>query len=118
MSKRWCPIGFNLFAIHPAPSTPQTVNITAIQYPVTTTWPYDGTQTVPFEDNVFQALEEYAAHYARIKELGGEFQEGMRLYEAYMKTAKRLTQISDRRDPLIFSTGFGAMQQTNPITQR
>jgi len=117
-AKRWAPIGFNLFVIHPAVSVAQTVNITAIQYPTTSAWPYDGTQTICFEDNYFQAIEEYAAHYCRIKEMGGEHQEGLQLLKAYMAVAKRMTQIQDRRDPLIFSENFGAGQRTNPTTQR
>jgi hypothetical protein len=115
---RWAPIGFNMFAIHPAVSAQQTVNITAIQYPTSDTWPYSGNETVPFEDNYFQALEEYAAFYASIKEMGGEFQNGLKLFQAYMKVAQRMTQIQDRRDPLIFSMNFGAGQSTNPTTQR
>ena len=117
-AKRWAPIGFNMFVIHPAVSTDQSVNITGIAYPTTSTWPYDGTQTVPFESNYFQALEEYAAHYARIKEMGGEHQMGLKLFQSYMAVAKRMTQIQDRRDPLIFSENFGASQRTNPTTQR
>jgi hypothetical protein len=107
-----------MFVVHPAPSQPQTVNVTAIQYPVTSTWPYDGTQAVPFEDNFFQLLEEYAAHYCRIKEMGGEFQEGMKLFESYLQGAKRMSAIQDRRDPLIFTSGYGAAGRTNPTTQR
>lgn len=114
----FAPIGFNLFVVHPAPAVPQVVQITAVQYPVTTTWPYDGTQTVPFEDNYFQIIEEYAAFYARIKELGSEFQEGLKLFDSYMQGAKRMTQIQDLRDPLLFTSGFGATQNVNPITKR
>jgi hypothetical protein len=115
---RWAPIGFNMFAIHPAVSTAQTVNLTAIQYPTTDVWPYTGSETVQFEDNFFELLEEYAAFYCRIKELGGEFQEGVKLFDQYMQGARRMTQIQDRRDPLLFTTGYGAGLNTNPTTRR
>lgn len=115
---RWAPLGFNMFAVHPAPSAPVNVNITAIQYPVKSAWPYDGTQTVPFEDNYFELLEEYAAFYCRIKEMGNEFQEGMKLFQQYMQGARRMTQIQDRRDPLLFSGAFGAVENVNPISKR
>lgn len=118
VARRWAPIGFNLFVVHPAPSTPQTVNVTAIQYPATDVWPYTGAETCIFEDNFFQLIEEYAAFYARIKEMGGEFSEGMKLFDQYMLGAKRLTQISDLRDPLLFTSGFGAAQNVNPTTRR
>ena len=117
-AKRWAPIGFNMFVVHPAPSIPQVVNINAIQYPVTDAWPYNGTETVPFEDNYFEALEIYAAAYARLKELGGEAQIGFQLFEQYLGIAKRMTQIQDRRDPLIFTSGYGAANRTNPTTMR
>jgi hypothetical protein len=115
---RWAPIGFNMFAVHPAVATAQTVNITAIQYPTTDVWPYTGAETVQFEDNYFQLIEEYAAFYCRIKEMGGEFQEGMKLFEQYMLGAKRMTQIQDKRDPLLFTSGFGGTQNVNPGTRR
>jgi hypothetical protein len=117
-AKRWCPIGFNMFAVHPACSTPQTVNVAAIQYPTTDVWPYDGTGTVPFEDNYFEALEIYAAAYCRLKELGGEAQIGFQLLDQYMGIAKRMTQIQDRRDPLLFTMSYGAAGKTNPTTMR
>ncbi len=115
---QWCPIGFNKFVVHPAPAYPQTVNIYAISYPIQQTWPYDGTSTVPFEDNYFQLIEEYAAFYCRIKELGTEFQEGMKLFEQYMAGARRMTQIQDLRDPLLFTMGYGGSQNVNPTTKR
>lgn len=118
VARRWAPIGFNMFCVWPACSTPQTVNVTAIQYPTTQVWPYDGTQTVPFEDNYFEALEIYASFYCRIKELGAEFQEGLKLFQQYMGIAQRMTQISDLRDPLLFSSGFGAANTVNPTTRR
>ena len=117
-AKRWCPIGFNMFVVHPAVSTPQVVNMAAIQYPTTDPWPYDGTETVPFEDNYFEALEIYAAAYARLKELGGEAQIGFQMLEQYLGIAKRMTAISDRRDPLIFTMGYGSAGRTNPTTKR
>ena len=115
---RWCPIGFGMFAIHPAVAQPQTVNITAIQYPTTDVWPYSGAEDCVFEDSFFQLLEEYAAFYCRIKELGGEFQEGMKLFDQYLAGAKRMTQIQDKRDPLLFTSGYGSTQNVNPSTRR
>ena len=115
---RWASIGLNMFAVHPAVSTPQTVNITAVAYPTTQVWPYDGTSTAPFEDNFFELIEIYCSFYARIKELGGEFEQGMKLFEQYMQGAKRMTQIQDRRDPLLFTSGYGAASNINPTTKR
>ena len=63
-------------------------------------------------------IEEYAAFYCRIKELGGEFEQGMKLFEQYMQGAKRMTQIQDKRDPLLFTMGYGAASNINPTTKR
>jgi hypothetical protein len=115
---RWCPIGVNMFAIHPAVAQPQTVNITAIAYPTTDVWPYTGNETVPFEDNFFELIEIYCSFYARIKEMGSEFQEGMKLFDQYLQGAKRMTAIQDLRDPLLFSSGYGSVQNVNPTTKR
>ena len=118
VAQRWAPIGFNMFVVHPAPAYPQTVNVTAIQYPATDTWPYSGSEAVQFSDEFFVALELYATHYATIKELGAEFQNGLRLFDQYMQLAKRMTGLQDLRDPLIFTSGFGASSNTNPTTKR
>ncbi len=104
---RWAPAGVNMFVVHPAPTTPITVTINYIQYPVTSPFPYDGTQTVPFHDEYFQAFEEYAAHYARIKETGAEFNDSIILYKQFMALAARMSQTEDRRDPLIFTQSWG-----------
>ena len=117
-SYRWAPVGFGTFVIHPAIATEQTVNLTAIAYPTTSVWPYDGTQTVPFQDEMFVALETYSAAYCRLKELGSEAQEGIKLMEQYFQMAKRLTQIEDKRDPLLFTMGFGASNNINPGNRR
>jgi hypothetical protein len=73
---------------------------------------------VVFEDNFFQLIEEYAAFYCRIKELGGEFQEGMKLFDQYLQGAKRMSAIQDLRDPLLFTSGMGATNNINPTTKR
>lgn len=117
-SYRWAPVGFNMFVIHPAIATAQTVNLTAIQYPTTDVWPYTGNETVPFQDEMFVALELYAAAYCRQKELGGEHAEGLKLLEQYFQLAKRLTAIEDKRDPLLFTMGYGASNNISPASRR
>jgi len=115
---RWAPIGFNMFAIHPVVNVAQTVHVTAIQYPTNSVWPYNGSQNVIFSDEFFVALETYASHYCRIKELGGEHAEGLKLLDSYMLLAKRMSAIQDLRDPLLFSSGYGAANNINPTTRR
>ena len=116
--QRWFPVGFGTFGIWPAVSAPIQVNITTIAYPTIDNWPYSGGELVSFHDEFFEAIEQYASHYCRIKETGAEFKESMALYQAYLTLAQRMTQIEDRRDPLLFSRTFGAIVGLNPIQKR
>ena len=116
---RWAPIGMTRFLVHPAPSAPQTVLIDAIQYPVSDTfYPPNGNEIIPFHNEFHVALEQYAAHYCRLKEGTSEFQESMLLYQEYLNLAQRLTMIEDRRDPVLFSAGFGATGSLKSHTKR
>ena len=114
----WAPVGFNKFVVHPSVRNTQQMLVTGIAYPVATAWPYDGTQSVPFGDEFLSAIEDYAAHYARFKEMGNEFSESFKMYESFMQTAKLMTVIQDRRDPYLFDRATGAPMQTNPISMR
>jgi hypothetical protein len=115
---RWFPLGLNAFGIHPAVSTSTTVLLTGILCPVTEIWPYNGAEIVPFHHEFFAALEEYAAHYCRIKETGAEFEESLSLYQQYLSLAERMSQLEDRRDPLIFNKSVGGPAGLNPIRKR
>ncbi len=104
---RWGPVGVNMFFVHPGPTTSITVTINYVQYPVQQNFPYDGTQTVPFHDEYFEAFEMYAAHYARIKETGQDFNDSKLLYQSFMALATRMAGVENRRDPLIFTQSWG-----------
>jgi len=116
--RRWFPVGLTKFGIHPAVAVPITVILSCVPYPVTSPWPYDGTQTVPFHDEFFEAIEMYAAHYARLKETGLESEEAVTLFQQYMKMAERLTEIEDKKDSIFFSRSWGGRAGLNPIQKR
>jgi hypothetical protein len=112
-------LGFTKFFVHPAPSVPQTVLLDAIQYPVAVSgFPYTGSSNVPFHEEFFVALEDYACVYCRLKEFSSELQQAMPLYQAFLGLAKRLSQIEDRRDSLVFSNAFGAPAGANSLVKR
>lgn len=117
-SRAWFPIGFTLFGVYPQASLPITVTLTGIAVPVNSAWPYTGNELIPFHDEFFNALEEYAAHYLRFKEGGNEFSESFKLLKSYIASMKRMTEIEDRRDQYLFSTGFGLKNGVNPPTTR
>lgn len=116
---RWAPIGMTMFAVHPAPSVPVIATINGMAYPASTTaYPYTGNEIIPFNHVVFAALEEYAAHYCRIKEAGVELQQGLALYQNFLGLAQRMTEIEDRKDPLIWSAALGAPSGVRPLFER
>ena len=116
--KRWFPIGLSRFGVHPACTTPTQILLTGIAYPTTNPWPYNGAETAPYHHEFFEALEQYAAHYCRIKETGAEMDESLSLYQGYLSLAERMTQIEDRRDPLIFSKAVGGLTGVVNIQKR
>jgi len=116
--QRWFPLGFGAFGIHPAPSTPQIVLLDGIAYPTISTYPYDGSQIMPFENHWFEMFEMYCAVYSRLKEGSQEFQESMPMLQNFYKLAERMTQIQDRRDPIVFSQSFGGTVGVNALKKR
>ena len=79
---------------------------------------YTGAELVPFHHEAFQWIEMYAAHYCRLKEGSVDFQESLALYQGYLTGAKRMSELEDRRDPLIFSPSFGAQSGVNSLQKR
>ena len=115
----WAPVGMNMFVVHPAPTSPMTVLISGIAYPVAETgFPYTGAELVPFHHEFHVLLEMYAAHVSRLKEGSVDFQESLALYQGYLTGAKRMSELEDRRDPLIFSPSFGAQSGVNSLQKR
>src|ERR1039458_463927 len=116
--KQWWPLGLTAFGIHPSVEVPQPVIVTGIQLVTQESWPYDGTVVSPFHEEVNSILEMYAAHILRLKEGGAEFQQSLALYDAYLAGAKRLTEIEDRRDPVVFSRNLGVQVGVAQTTKR
>lgn len=116
--QRWSPLGLNYFIVHPAPLQPIQVNIAAIQYPILTTWPPNGTELSPFEKNIDQALQVYATAYCRMKETGNDAEVGFGLYKEFQKIAQRYSQIQDRRDDLVWTQSFGAPTAPSQVSKR
>ena len=116
--QKWFPIGLGQFGVWPSVSTAQNVLITGIASPITSMWPWNGSQPVVFHDEFFSCIEKYAAAYCRIKEAGLEQEEGQKLYAEYLANAQRMTQLENRRDPFLFSGSIGANVTVNPTKQR
>ena len=115
---RWAPLGLSMFIVHPAPLQPISVNVTGIAYPLTDTWPPDGTETSPFHKEIDQALQMYAASYCRVKEIGQDHDEGLAMYKAFLEIAQRLSVIEDRRDDLVWCKSLGAPTAPSGVSHR
>jgi len=117
--RKWFPLGFNMFGVHPAPASPVQLTMTGIQYPVAeAVWPPTGAENIPFHHEFFVCAELYATHIARLKELGVDAQEGVALYDEYLSLMRRMTTIEDKRDGVLFSRTLGAQARVSPITRR
>jgi hypothetical protein len=116
--QQWGPLGLNSFFVHPAVSQPQDVTITGIANPVISGWPFSASTPLPFEDNIWVAIEEYAAHYCAFKEGGAEFQNSMTLYQSFLDLARRYSAIQDRRDPYVFTSSLGGRVGVSETTAR
>lgn len=115
---RWGSLGLTYFFVHPAPSTAIQVSVSGVTNPITTAWPPTGAETSPFNNEFNVALQLYATAYCRLKELSDDALEGDVLYQQYIELAARMTQIADRRDPLIFSRSFGTPTAPSMVTLR
>jgi hypothetical protein len=118
LPKRWAPVGVGMFVLHPAPLTPITIELSGIEIPFTDPWPPTGAETSPFQTEFDQALQIFAAHYARIKEGGAEFSEGVKLYTQFLEIGQRMTTIQDRRDALVFTRSFGTPTAPSHVSSR
>lgn len=115
---RWAALGLTQFIVHPAPLQPISVNITGIAYPFIDAWPPVGTESSPFHKEINQALQLFAASYARCKETGLDFQEGLALYSAFLEIGQRLSQIEDRKDSLVWSRALGVPTAPSVVSHR
>lgn len=115
---RWAPLGLRYFIVHPAPVEPVQVTVAGVCFPVAGTWPYSGAQTSLWHKELNDALELYAASYARIKILGEDFQEGLNLYRQFQVIAQRLTTLEDRRDSLVSTRSFGVPTAPSQTSSR
>ena len=118
LSRYWAPLGLSMFIVYPAVLQPVQVSINAIQYPIQTSWPPNGSEESVFHKEVDQALQMYAAAYCRVKECGNDFFEGQSLYKQFLEIGKRLTVIEDRRDNLIWNQSFGAATAPSKVSAR
>lgn len=103
----WFPFGLSQFGIYPNLTAPATVILVYIQLAVSTPRPYTGAEAVPFQSEYFDALDDYAAAMARLKEGTLEFQEAIVLFQRFLSKAEELSNFAYRKGSLRFSRSLG-----------
>lgn len=116
--KAWFPVGVTNWGVYPQLTAEQQVMVTYLAYPVTVAPPYTGNETVPFQAEFHESLEQYAAHVLRLKEAGQDFEGSMGIYQAFLATMQTLDMFETRHDSLVFTKGVGAAVQVNPVMVR
>lgn len=114
----WMPTGLSGFAIHPQLTAPVQAIMTVVQNPVTTAPPYTGNEVLPYQSEFNIGFEMYAAHVARLKEGGAEFDSGMFLYEGFLSVMAELSLFGLRVDSLRFSKTVGTQSRVDPVEKK
>lgn len=85
--RQWSPVGLNLFAVHPSPTSGATANIIYLDTPSA----LGENDDIPLEDEFCEALEDYAFHMARFKEAGDEFAQSTLIYERFLDKVRLIS---------------------------
>jgi hypothetical protein len=113
--KSWFPLGVTNWGVYPQLTAEQQVIVTYLAYPVNAGPPYTGNETVPFQSEFDESLEQYASHILRLKEAGADFEASQTLYQEFLKTMLTLNAFESRHDSLTFTRGAGASVRINPV---
>lgn len=111
LPKRWFPFGVGQFGIWPLLTASVTVYLTTINFPVSDSRPYSGTETIPFSLEFQEGIVNSAAAIARLKEGGKDMIEGLKFYEMFLTKMVELSKFGDRISKLRFTRSQGIPAQ-------
>jgi hypothetical protein len=114
----WFSMGFTQWGVFPRLTVEQRVVLTYIAYPVAEARPYSGNEVLPFQDEYYQSIENYAAHILRMKEAGQEFEISQQMYQEFLSSMQSLSRLQARRDNLVFAKTMGATLRTNIVESK
>lgn len=114
----WFPMGVTKWGVYPQLTAEQQVMVTYLAYPVPAGPPYTGNETIPFQTEFHESLEQYAAHVLRLKEAGQDFEGSQGIYQDFLATMKTLDAFETRHDSLVFTKAVGASVRINPVEVR
>lgn len=94
---RWCPIGLNKFAIHPADSIGnQTLKLSGVKEPSSMS---SDTSTIPIPDEFGDIIEDIVLSYLPMKEGGLVFQQAALGYQGFLRRMKELNRFTHHKNP-------------------
>lgn len=114
----WFPIGMTRFGIHPKLAAPVFVNVSGVAEPVFTLRPYTGAENVDFQTEYVDALVDYAAHVAGLKEGTKEFMDSIKVYDRFIAKMTELGKFASRKGKLRFSRTMGVPARVTPVEER
>ena len=106
--KAWFPLGTTFLGIYPQLSVQATITMDFLVSPVNKARPYDGSETIPLQQEFLDTLTQYAAASLRAKEAGAEAEEADVVFQEFMAKMKQLSAFQQRVDSLVYSPAFGA----------
>jgi hypothetical protein len=115
---RWFAFGVGQFGVYPMLTAPVTVYLTTLNFPVSVSRPYTGTENVPFSVGFQESLANSAAAMARLKEGGADFVNGLVLYEKFLSKMSELSKFADRISKLRFTRAMGHPAQATDTQVR
>jgi hypothetical protein len=114
----WFPLGLNQFGIFPMVSSPVLATITGIAIPVPFAPPYDGTETIPFQQEYADGFADAAACIARLKEAGPDFLESLASFDAFIEKMVQLSRFGWRKGAIRFSRALGVQGRITDVKER
>lgn len=114
--RSWFPLGVSMFGIFPQLAAEANVVMDFIVSPVNEARPYSGNESIPFQTEFIDFLNQYAAAMLRTKEGGAEAEEAETVYKQYLGKMKQLSAFQVRLDNLVFTGAYGGRSQVNART--
>ena len=114
----WFPIGLTRFGVYPKLNAISNVTLHYIGLPVTAARPYDGSESVPFQDEFVDAFTDYAAHAARLKEGGNDFMASIPVLDRFNQKMIELSRFAYRKHALRFTRTIGAASVVTEVEEK
>jgi hypothetical protein len=116
--EHWFPIGITQFGIHPKLTAPVNVFISGATEPVPFPRPYGGGEFIDLQEEYRDAIVDYAAHIAALKEGTKEFVDSIKVYSRFITRMQELTKFAVRKGSLRFTRTMGVPARVTPVEQR